>query len=140
MAGLMSQKVNMRKVRSFPISRLIGLATLSVILVGSLFSQAIPVVEKVDPPTWQPNSSSDVMLRISGQGMDAVVGVKTKHKGVRVMRVESPDQNHLLVWLKVSSGAAPGTMMLQVSTRYMTTFTAVPSFGESSAPPLTAGK
>ncbi len=130
----------MLKARLFPISKLIGLAALSVILIGSVFSQTIPVVEKVDPPTWQPNSSSDMMLRLSGQGMDAVVGVKTKHKGIHVIRVESPDQNHLLVWLRVSSGAAPGMMMLQVSTRYMTTFAAVPSFGESSVAPLAAGK
>src|SRR6266702_527807 len=127
----------MLRVRPRQISRLIGLAILTVIFTCSLFAQAVPVtIEKVEPPTWRTDPSSSVMLRISGQGMDRVVGVKTRHKGVRVTRMELLDHNHLLVWLRISPDAAPGMMMLQLSTRYMTTFTAVPSFVEKAATSL----
>jgi hypothetical protein len=73
------------------------------------------------------------MLRLSGQRLDRVVSVAVKHKGIRVIRIESPDPSQLLVWLSISSDAEPGTMMLQVSTRFMTTFTAVPMFEQNAA-------
>jgi len=134
-------KVEMLSVRPRRISRLVKIAVLSAIYTCSLFAQAVPVtVEKVDPSTWLTDSSSGVMLRISGQGMDRVVGVKIRHKGIHVTRVESPDRDHLLVWLRISPDAAGGVMMLQLSTRYMTTFAAVPSFTEKAATSLSADK
>jgi hypothetical protein len=59
------------------------------------------------------------------------------------MRTESPDANRLLVWLRISPDAAPGTMVLQISTHYLTTFALVPMFepaSPSSRGELTAGK
>jgi hypothetical protein len=124
----------MRTIRHRPLARLVVLVVFSAVLSSALFSQVYPVtVDKVEPPNWRTGPSSNVMLRLSGQHLDDVVGVATKHKGVRVIRTESPDANHLVVWLRISSDAAPGTMMLQVSTRFMTTFAAVPMFEQNAA-------
>jgi hypothetical protein len=124
---------------------LIALSVLSVALSSPLVAQAVPVsVERVEPPAWRLEPSSDLMLRLSGRHLEDVVSVKVKHKGVHVIHVESPDGNHLLVLLRISADATPGTMMLQVSTRFMTTFAAVPMFEENATLPargeLTADK
>ena len=72
------------------------------------------------------------MLSLSGLSLDRVVRVNVKHKGVRVIHIASPDANHLFVLLRISSDAEPGTIMLQLSTRFTTTFAAVPIFEQSS--------
>jgi hypothetical protein len=72
--------------------------------------------------------------------LDSVVAVAVKHKGVRVLRVESPDASHLFVLLRISADAVPGMMMLQVSTRFMTTFAAVPMLGEHLPGQLSASQ
>jgi hypothetical protein len=70
------------------------------------------------------------MLFLSGMNLDRVVDVTVKHKGLRVLRIQSPDAKHLSVLLRISPDAEPGTAMLQLSTRFTTTFTALPMFGE----------
>jgi hypothetical protein len=135
----------MPTIRRIPLVSLIGLAVFLAAFSNSLFAQMTPAtVERVEPPSWRMGPSSNVMLRLSGQHLEDVVAVKIKHKGVHVIRTEAPDENHLLVWLRISADATPGTMMLQVSTRFMTTFASVPMFGENLAPSshgeLTAGK
>lgn len=72
------------------------------------------------------------MLTLSGQHMDGVLRVTVKHKGVKVIGIEARDANHLLVSLRIAADAEPGTMMLQLYTRFMTTFTAVPMFEQNS--------
>ncbi|MGD0733341.1 MAG: cyclomaltodextrinase N-terminal domain-containing protein [Terracidiphilus sp.] len=108
---------------------------------ASLLAQVIPVtIDKVEPANWQPGHSAEVKLCFSGQHLDSVVAVAVKHKGVRVLRVESPDASHLFVLLRISADAVPGMMMLQVSTRFMTTFAAVPMLGEHLPGQLSASQ
>ncbi len=97
-----------------------------------LAAQVAPVtIEKVGQPTWD-EAGGKVVLILAGQHLDGVVRVKVKHKGIRVIRAQAPDANHLLVWLNVSH-AAPGTIMLQVCTRYLTTFAAIPMLDRNAA-------
>jgi hypothetical protein len=121
-----------------------GVAGLTVVLSSVLCAQVVPVtVSQVDPPTWRTDPSPNAMLRLSGQHMDDVVRVAVKHKGVRVLHIEPTDAHHLVVWLRVSSDAVPGAMILQVSTRFMTTFVSVPMFGQTTPSPsgeMTAGR
>jgi len=131
-------------MRKIVLARLIGLAVFSVVLSGCLSAQVLPAtVEKIEPPNWRGGPAS-VTLSLSGQHLDRVVKVAVYHKGIHVTRTESPDPNHLLVWLSIASDAEPRTMILQVSTRFMTTFAAVPMFQQNAALPahdaLTADK
>ena len=142
---LLSDRLRMPTIRRIPLVSLIALAVFVAAFSNPLLAQLIPVtVDRVDPPSWRMGPSSEVMLRLSGQHLEDVVAVKTKHKGVHVIRSEAQDENHLLVWFRISADATPGTMMLQVSTRFTTTFTSVPMFEENLAPSshgeLTAGK
>jgi len=122
----------MQRILRSALARLYRLVIFSAVISVALYAQVLPVtIDKVEPPDWRAGSSSDQMLRISGRHLDDVVRVAIKHKGVRVIRTESPDENHLLVWLRISSNAAPGAMVLQVSTRFMTTFASVPMFDEN---------
>jgi hypothetical protein len=135
----------MTKVSCNGLIRFLVFAVVTAILSGILCAQVVPLtVSKVDPPNWQTVPSSNATLRLSGQHMDDVVRVATRHKGVRVVHIESIDANHLVVWLRISSGAEPGAMILQVSTRNMTTFVAVPMSEQNAASPsadqMTAGK
>lgn len=117
--------------------RLLCMVISSGVLSTSLFAQVVPVsIDKVEPANWRP--SSDLVLRLSGHNLDSVISVAIKHRGVRVTRTQSTDANHLLVWLRVSSEAAPGPMVLQVSTRFMTTFTTVPMLEHPANPSLTS--
>jgi hypothetical protein len=111
-----------------PLARSVGLAVLLAALSGSPTAQLLPVtVDKVEPINWTTGTSSDVMLSLSGLHLDDVVRATVKHRGVRVIRIESPDANHLFVVLRISPDVVePGRMMLQLSTRFTTTFAAVP--------------
>ena len=121
-------------------ARLVGLLVFLAVLSVSPSAQLIPItVDKIDPPNWRTGPSSDVMLSLSGLNLDRVVGVTVKHKGVRVVHIACPDTNHLFVLLRISSGAEPGTMMLQLSTRFTTTFAALPMF-EQKANPSSGGE
>jgi hypothetical protein len=112
----------------------IGRAVFSAALCCTLSAQIHPAtVQKIEPPNWQMGPSSNLMLCLAGQHLDSVVGVAVRHKGVRVIRIKSPDENHLFVLLRIASDAVPGTMMLQVSTRFMTTFATVPMFEQNAA-------
>jgi hypothetical protein len=111
------------------IARATAVAVSVVILSGALFARTEQVIAKVDgiqPASWQMGADENVVLRLSGKHLDEVVGVKVKHKGVRVVHMQSQDSNHLLVTLHVSQNAEPGTVMLQVFTRFLTTFAALP--------------
>lgn len=74
-----------------------------------------------------------MLLRLSGQHLDTVVDVKIKHKGIRVIRLVPQDPGHLMVCLHISTDAQPGTLVLQVSTPFLTTFANLPMFAESAA-------
>lgn len=113
------------------LARLAGLVLFFAILSGSSSAQLPPVtVDKVEPPGWRSGPPAEVMLSLSGMNLDRVVGVTVKHKGLRVLRIQSPDAKHLLVFLRIAPDAEPGTAMLQLSTRFTTTFTALPMFDE----------
>jgi hypothetical protein len=122
------------KMPKSPLCRLICLVVFLATLSGSPSAQLLPItVDKVEPPNWRTGPSSNVMLCLSGLHLDGVVRVTVKHRGIRVVRIQSPDTNHLFVLLHISSGAEPRAMMLQLSTRFMTTFAAVPMFEENAA-------
>lgn len=131
---LMSLKGIMQVFCRIPLVRLVDALVLLAALAGSSTAQLSPMtVDKVSPSSWQTGISSDVLLSLSGERLDGVVGVKVKHKGVRVIHVESPDANHLLVVLRISSDAEPGTMMLQLWTRFTTTFATVALLEKNAA-------
>lgn len=73
------------------------------------------------------------MLTLSGQHMDGVLRVAVKHKGVHVIGIEVRDANHLFVLLRIAADAEPGTMMLQLYSRFMTTFAAVPMLKQNGS-------
>jgi hypothetical protein len=83
-------------------------------------------VSQIEPANWRLGEEQQIVLRLSGEHLASAVGVKVKHKGIRVMNVRHPDDDHLLVTLRISPKAEPGTLMLQVFTRYMTTFAGLP--------------
>jgi len=116
-------------------SRALEAGAITTVLCGALLAQthsAPMTVESVEPQSWRAGPTAEVMVRLSGQQLDSVVGVKIKHKGIRVIRMGSPDPNHLFVLLLISSNAEPGTVILQVSTHFMTTFAALPMFEQGS--------
>jgi hypothetical protein len=131
----------MPKIFRRPLACLV-IQTFSVVLFsGAILAQVIPLtIDKVEPANWQPGHSAEVLLRLSGQHLDSVENVAVKHKGIRVLRIQSPDAKHLLVLLRIAPDAKPGTLMLQVSTRTMTRFAAVPMFGEHAAGELSASQ
>lgn len=128
--------VGMPTTRCKWIARTIAPVVITLICCTALLAQNRPipvVVDHVEPSNLHRGASEEVVLRLSGEQLDKVVGVKVKHKGVRVVRMDLQDDGHLLVTLRISRKAEPGTLMLQVFTRYMTTFAALP-FEQPSAP------
>ena len=118
------------------ISRTTTPVVITLICCSALLAQSRPIpvkVENVEPASLHRGASEEMVLRLSGEQLDKVVGVKVRHKGVRVVRMDTQDDHHLLVTLRISRKAEPGTLVLQVSTRYMTTFAALP-FEQPSAP------
>ncbi len=96
-------------------------------------------VDAVEPAAWRPGADSDVVYRLRGEHLQHVVGVKLKHKGIRVTRVKAEDDEHVLVTLHISGKADPGALVLQVYTRYMTTFATLPMTESSAAAPRAEG-
>jgi hypothetical protein len=116
-------------------ARLTCLVIFFVVLSATLYAQVVPIsIDRVEPVTWRP--SSDLVLRLSGHNLDGVISVATRYRGVRVIRTQSLDASHLLVWIRFSPQVEPGAMVLQVSTRFMTTFTTVPMFEPNATPSL----
>lgn len=107
------------------------LSLLSAVVFSSvvLTAQTRPVpmkVNQIEPANWRIGGEQEMVLRLSGEHLASAVGVKVKHKGIRVTNVQRPDDDHLLVTLRISPKAEQGTLMLQVFTRSMTTFAGLP--------------
>lgn len=105
------------------------IAIIAIMFSVALMAQTrvLPIkINDVQPPNWRMGTANEIVLRLSGEHLDGAVGVKVKHKGIRVTQVQHPDAEHLVVTLSVSPKAEPGTLMLQVFTRFMTTFAGVP--------------
>jgi hypothetical protein len=108
--------------------------TASVVLSAMVFSVALTAqtrpapmkVNQIEPANWHIGEEHQIVLRLSGEHLASAVGVKVRHKGIRVTNVQHPDDDHLLVTLRISPKAEPGTLMLQVFTRFMTTFAGLP--------------
>ncbi len=101
----------------------------AVIFSATLMAQthSVPMkVNQIEPANWRIGDKKEVVLRLSGEHLASAVGVKVKHKGIRITGVQHPDHDHLLVTLRISPKAEPGTLMLQVFTRFMTTFAPLP--------------
>jgi hypothetical protein len=113
-----------------------------VLIPSAVFAQALPLsIDKVDPPEWQHSGQRyDVTLRLSGHHLDSVVRVQVRRKGIRVLHVESPDSDHLLVVLRIAKNADPRTVVMQLSTKFMTTFATVPNAVEPPARQLNAAQ
>jgi hypothetical protein len=87
----------------------------------------VPVkVDSVEPASWKMGADKEIVVRLSGDHLDRVEGVKIKHKGIRVIHMQAEGDNHLLVTLHISPKAEPGTLIFQVFTHYMTTFAELP--------------
>jgi hypothetical protein len=90
-------------------------------------------ISHIEPACWQVGQGADLVFQISGDHLGGVVGVKIKHKGVRVIHLQPEDDGHLKVTLHFASNAEPGTLFLQVFTKYMTTFVTLPMANQSAS-------
>jgi neopullulanase len=90
-----------------------------------------PLVTKVDPPNWWLNLTPELMLLVSGRGLDATK-VSCNLPGVHVMRTESSrGGRYLFLWLKIDPETRSGTAVCRIVS---------PSGGTNFELPLAARK
>ena len=109
----------------------------AAMLSGTVLARTIQVPAKVDliePASWKLGTDTEIVVRLSGDHLDRVEGVKVKHKGIRVIHMQAEGDNHLLVTLQISPNAEPGTLILQVFTHFMTTFAELPMLQSGDTP------
>jgi glycosidase len=96
-------------------------ARFTVVAALAVSAWAAPVVQKVDPPNWWTGFTPDVMVLLTGSGLDQAT-VSTSYGGVQVSRVQpGASDRYLFVWLQVQASARSGTVPLQVRTASGTT-------------------
>ena len=75
-----------------------------------------PTVTKVEPPTWWTNLTQEVMLLVSGHGLEAT-RVLCNLPSVLVERTQSTEGgDYLFVWLKIGPETKSGTVVCRVTT------------------------
>ena len=75
-----------------------------------------PTVTKVEPPTWWINLTPEVMLLVSGHGLEAT-RVVCNLPSVLVERTQSTEGgDYLFVWLKIRPETKSGTVVCRVTT------------------------
>jgi glycosidase len=78
-------------------------------------SEKWPVVTKVEPPNWWVGLTPEVMLLVSGRGLDANK-VECNLSSVIVERTQaSAGGNYLFVWLKFGADLKSGTLVCRVT-------------------------
>lgn len=94
-----------------------GALFLALSLSNGLFpalaaGQALPRVDRVEPPYWWVGLKPDLMLLVTGQNLSgAAVGVN--YPGVRVARTDATaNGRYLFLWLRIAPGAEPGRVPL----------------------------
>jgi len=133
-------RIRMRNTRLSQFSMGVSVFLSVAILSGALLALDHPVrvplvavkVQNVEPANWRAGASGELVLQLSGEHLDKVVGVKVKHKGIRVIHLQQREDGRLLVTLRISPHAEPGTLVLQVFTRFLTTFAELPMNEQNS--------
>jgi neopullulanase len=73
-----------------------------------------PTIAKVEPPNWWVGLKPDPMLLITGEGLEGA-RVVVSYRGVEIQRTKpSPGGRYIFAWLKISTGARPGTVPIVV--------------------------
>jgi neopullulanase len=81
----------------------------------STSSEKSPVVTKVEPPNWWVGLTPEVMMLLSGRGLDANK-VECNLSSVVVERTQATaGGNYLFVWLKFGADAKSGTVVCRVT-------------------------
>jgi glycosidase len=81
----------------------------------STSSEKSPVVTKVEPPNWWVGLTPEVMVLLSGRGLDANK-VECNLSSVVVERTQATaGGNYLFVWLKFGADAKSGTVVCRVT-------------------------
>ncbi len=80
-----------------------------------------PVVTKVEPPSWWANLTPEVVLLLSGHGLEAT-RVACNLPSILVERTQATAAGHyLFVWLKIGADAKSGTAVCRITTPTGTT-------------------
>jgi glycosidase len=81
----------------------------------------VPVVTKVEPPSWWANLTPEVMLLLSGHDLEAT-RVACNLPSILVERTQATAAGHyLFVWLKIGADAKSGTAVCRITTPTGTT-------------------
>ena len=82
---------------------------------GGAKTDKSPVVTKVEPPNWWVGLTPEVMVLLSGRGLDANK-VKCNLSSVLVERTQATGNgNYLFVWLKFGADVKSGTLVCRVT-------------------------
>ena len=77
---------------------------------------SVPEVTKVEPPNWWIGLTPEVLLLLSGRGLEAT-HVSCNLPSLRVTRTEATARgDHLFVWLKIGSDTRSGTAVCRIQT------------------------
>lgn len=78
-------------------------------------TDADPIVTKVEPPNWWTGITSEVMLLLSGRGLEAT-HVSCNLQTLTVSRTQSTaGGNYLFIWLKIGSDTKSGTAVCRIT-------------------------
>jgi glycosidase len=103
--------------------KVILLAAFALAFLGSLAqaepqetaNPAAPVVTKVEPPSWWINVTPEVMVLLSGRGLEAT-HVSCNLPTLRVSRTQATaGGNYLFVWLKIGADTKSGTAICRIT-------------------------
>jgi glycosidase len=103
--------------------KVIFLAAFALAFLGSLAqaepqetaNPAAPVVTKVEPPSWWINVTPEVMVLLSGRGLEAT-HVSCNLPTLRVSRTQATaGGNYLFVWLKIGADTKSGTAICRIT-------------------------
>jgi neopullulanase len=80
------------------------------------YGENVPVVTKVEPPSWWINLTPEIMLLLSGRNLEAT-HANCNLPSVVVERTQSAaGGNYLFVWLKIAADAKSGTAVCRLTT------------------------